>query len=166
MLKVDLQIKIIWLLDLFTKSTVFKGFNLSIERSSNLLICLNYSLESFKVFHCSVFNVLFRCRSLLSATAHLYYHAVSCLSTTFLNYFIFCFISKASLALKYICIVCLHFSISTVRKSPIQCVSRISLTIITPLSVLVNILFIFILHNFFTITFLFFGSLFFCFHLT
>ena len=67
----------------------------------------------------------------------------------FFNYFIFCFISKASLALKYIRIACLHFSISTVRKSPIQCVSRISLTIITPLSVLVNILFIFILRNFF-----------------
>ena len=85
---------------MFTKSTVFKGFNLSIERSSNLLICLNYSLESFKVFHCSVFNVLFRCRSLLSATAHLYYHAVSCLSTTFLFLCLICkmLTSKASLS--------------------------------------------------------------------
>ena len=139
---------------MFTKSTVFKGFNLSIERSSNLLICLNYSLESFKVFHCSVFNVLFRCRSLLSATAHLYYHAVSCLSTTFLFYFYVLFVKCLHLkhlsVLKYIRIACLHLSLSTVRKSPIQCVSRISLTIITPLLLLVNNLFIFILRNFFT----------------
>ena len=66
------------------------------------------------------------------------------------NFFIFylyvlfvkCLLLKHLSVLKYIRIACLHFSISTVRKSPIQCVSRISLTIITPLSFLVNNLFI------------------------
>ena len=56
--------------------------------------------------------------------------------------FVKCLLLKHLSALKYIRIACLHFSISTVRKSPIQCVSRISLTIITPLSLLVNNLFI------------------------
>ena len=63
--------------------------------------------------------------------------------------FVKCLLLKHLSALKYIRIACLHFSISTVRKSPIQCVSRISLTIITPLLLLVNNLFIFILRNFF-----------------
>lgn len=63
--------------------------------------------------------------------------------------FVKCLLLKHLSALKYIRIACLHFSISTVRKSPIQCVSRISLTIITPLSLLVNNLFTFILRNFF-----------------
>ena len=56
--------------------------------------------------------------------------------------FVKCLLLKHLSVLKYIRIACLHFSISTVRKSPIQCVSRISLTIITPLSLLVNNLFI------------------------
>ena len=63
--------------------------------------------------------------------------------------FVKCLLLKHLSVLKYIRIACLHFSISTVRKSPIQCVSRISLTIITPLSLLVNNLFTFILRNFF-----------------
>ena len=63
--------------------------------------------------------------------------------------FVKCLLLKHLSALKYIRIACLHFSISTVRKSPIQCVSRISLTIITPLSLLVNNLFTFILRDFF-----------------
>ena len=63
--------------------------------------------------------------------------------------FVKCLHLKHLSVLKYIRIACLHLSISTVRKSPIQCVSRISLTIITPLSLLVNNLFTFILRNFF-----------------
>ena len=59
MLKVDLQNKSgCWFV---YQIYCFKGPNLSIGRSSNLTICLNNSLESFKVFHCSVINVL-RCR--------------------------------------------------------------------------------------------------------
>jgi hypothetical protein len=47
-----------WLVDLCTKSTVLKVSISRLNVRQILLICLNYSLESFKVFHCSVINVL------------------------------------------------------------------------------------------------------------
>ena len=109
------------MLELFIR--IFQGFSLfSFQCSVSL---------SFFVISDSSF-ILPRCLLFVNNFFIFYFYVL----------FVKCLLLKHLSVLKYIRIACLHFSISTVRKSPIQCVSRISLTIITPLSLLVNNLFI------------------------
>ena len=109
------------MLELFIR--IFQGFSLfSFQCSVSL---------SFFVISDSSF-ILPRCLLFVNNFFIFYFYVL----------FVKCLHLKHLSVLKYIRIACLHLSLSTVRKSPIQCVSRISLTIITPLSLLVNNLFI------------------------
>ena len=74
----------------FVPNLLFKGSNQWLDVRQFFRIAWIFSFESFKVFHCSVINVLLR-RSCLTAT-WLSYQILSCLSTTF-----FFFLSSAAL---------------------------------------------------------------------
>ena len=70
----------------FVPNLLFKGSNQWLDVRQFFRIAWIFSFESFKVFHCSVINVLL-CRFCLTATWS-FYQIPSCLSTTF--FFFFC----------------------------------------------------------------------------